>query len=132
MTSAEWDQWDRHSDQDELHAAAALFKALGSPLRLAVLTALDESGPLCVHELVARLGAPQPLVSQHLRILRGSDLVRGVRQGKEIEYDIADAHVAHIVADAVRHAAEQLTPRSARPDRRGRTNASLPAAGAAS
>ncbi len=91
-----------------LDATSALFRALGSPLRLAVVTALDEQGPLCVHELVARLGAPQPLVSQHLRVLRGADLVRGNRRGKEIAYEIADAHVARVVREAIRHSAEAL------------------------
>ena len=90
----------------QLEAASALFKALGSPLRLGVLTTLDLQGPLCVHELVTRLGVPQPLVSQHLRVLREADLVRGVRRGKEIAYEIADAHVAHVVRDAIRHTGE--------------------------
>jgi DNA-binding transcriptional ArsR family regulator len=94
----------------ELDRTSALFKALGSPLRLAVVTTLDEQGPLCVHELVDRLGASQPLVSQHLRVLRGADVVRGVRRGKEIAYEIADAHVAHIVADALRHTGETPAP----------------------
>lgn len=94
------------SVSSEVEAASTLFKALGSPLRLAVVTTLDEQGPLCVHELVTRLGVPQPLVSQHLRILRDADLVRGVRRGKEIAYEIADAHVAHVVRDAIRHTGE--------------------------
>ena len=90
----------------DLEPVSALFKALGSPLRLGVVTALDAAGPLCVHELVDRLGVPQPLVSQHLRVLRDADVVRGVRRGKEIAYEIADAHVAHVVRDAGRHTAE--------------------------
>jgi ArsR family transcriptional regulator, zinc-responsive transcriptional repressor len=98
----------------ELEQASLLFKALGSPLRLAVVTTLDEVGPLCVHELVTRLGVPQPLVSQHLRVLREADLVRGVRRGKEIAYEIADVHVAHVVRDAVRHTAEPAARRGVR------------------
>jgi len=94
----------------EIAAASALFKSLGSPLRLAVVTTLDENGPLCVHELVSRLGVPQPLVSQHLRIMRDADVVRGVRRGKEIAYEIADAHVAHVVRDAIRHTGENRSP----------------------
>jgi ArsR family transcriptional regulator, zinc-responsive transcriptional repressor len=94
------------SSSIEVEAASALFKALGSPLRLAVVTTLDEHGPLCVHELVARLAVPQPLVSQHLRVLRDADLVRGVRRGKEIAYEIADLHVANVVRDAIRHTNE--------------------------
>ena len=87
-------------------AAGELLKALAAPLRIGIVTELA-SGPRCVHELVDALGAPQPLVSQHLRVLRGADVVRGVRRGKEIAYEIADLHVAHIVADALRHTGEQ-------------------------
>ena len=47
------------------------------------------------------LGAPQPLVSQHLRVLRGAGVVRGSRRGREIAYALTDEHIAHIVADAV-------------------------------
>jgi ArsR family transcriptional regulator, zinc-responsive transcriptional repressor len=94
------------SSSAALEPVATLFKALGSPLRLAVVTALDDAGPLCVHELVSRLSVPQPLVSQHLRVLREADVVRGVRRGKEIAYEIADDHVAHVVRDAVRHTVE--------------------------
>ena len=50
-------------------ATADLFKALSSPLRLAIVHAVHES-PKCVHELVTELGVSQPLVSQHLRVLR--------------------------------------------------------------
>ena len=96
----------------DLDATSVLFKALGSPLRLAVVTTLDERGPLCVHELVGLLGASQSLVSQHLRVLRGSDVVRGVRRGKEIAYEISDAHVAHIVRDAVHHTREASRSRA--------------------
>jgi DNA-binding transcriptional ArsR family regulator len=52
------------------------------------------------------LDAPQPLISQHLRVLRGAGVVRGSRRGREIEYALTDDHIAHIVADAVSHADE--------------------------
>ena len=61
-----------------------------------------------MHELVEKLGAPQPLVSQHLRVLRGAGVVRGSRRGREIAYALVDEHVAHIVADAVSHAGEAI------------------------
>jgi DNA-binding transcriptional ArsR family regulator len=99
-------QYSHMSRPADLLAASALFKALGSPLRLDLVTTLDERGPLCVHELVSRLGVSQPLVSQHLRVLREADVVRGLRRGKEIAYEIADGHVAHVVRDAVGHAGE--------------------------
>jgi ArsR family transcriptional regulator, zinc-responsive transcriptional repressor len=52
------------------------------------------------------LGVSQPLVSQHLRVPRASRIVIVRRQAHEIEYTLTDEHVAHIVLDAIRHAAE--------------------------
>jgi DNA-binding transcriptional ArsR family regulator len=85
--------------------AAVLLRALGSPVRLAVVDLLGEQAR-CVHELVAALGLPQPLVSQHLRTLRAAGLVTGSRVGREMRYRLADEHIAHIVHDALAHAAE--------------------------
>ncbi|AEV82331.1 ArsR family transcriptional regulator [Actinoplanes sp. SE50] len=86
-------------------AAGALLRALSAPIRIAIVVRLG-GGACCVHDLVAELGAAQPLISQHLRVLRGAGVVRGVRRGREIAYSLVDDHVAHIVADAVSHARE--------------------------
>ncbi len=59
-----------------------------------------------MHELVDVLGLAQPLVSQHLRVLRGARLITGRREGREIRYSLVDDHVAHIVTDAITHAKE--------------------------
>ena len=93
------------SSSDAYEAAGELLRALAAPLRIGIVTQLAE-GPRCVHELVDVLGAPQPLVSQHLRVLRGAGVVRGARRGREIAYSLTDEHIAHIVADAVSHARE--------------------------
>lgn len=82
-----------------------LFKALSHPLRLQLVQILAR-GDRAVHELVEELDTTQPLVSQHLRVLRGARLVRADRSGRETRYSLADEHVAHIVGDAVQHAAE--------------------------
>lgn len=95
--------------------AAELLKALANPWRLAIIDQL-RCQPRCVHELTEALGMSQPLVSQHLRILRAGALVRGERRGREMVYSIADDHITHIVADALTHVAEpspQPTPRKA-------------------
>ncbi|MER7840660.1 metalloregulator ArsR/SmtB family transcription factor [Streptomyces sp. NPDC096040] len=88
-----------------LQAASDLLKALASPVRLGIVRELSE-GEKYVHELVAALGVSQPLVSQHLRILRASRIVTAHRQAREIRYGLTDDHVAHIVLDAIRHAQE--------------------------
>jgi ArsR family transcriptional regulator, zinc-responsive transcriptional repressor len=89
----------------DYEAAGELLRALSAPLRIAIVTELA-SGARCVHELVAALGSPQPLVSQHLRVLRSAGVVQGSRRGREIEYSLIDEHIAHIVADAVSHSRE--------------------------
>jgi ArsR family transcriptional regulator, zinc-responsive transcriptional repressor len=93
------------SGYEGYEAAGELLRALSAPLRVAIVTELA-GGERCVHELVDELGAPQPLVSQHLRVLRAAGVVRGERRGREIAYSLVDEHVAHIVADAVTHARE--------------------------
>ena len=93
------------SGYEAYESASALLRALSAPIRVAIVVELGV-GERCVHDLVEKLGAPQPLVSQHLRVLRGAGVVRGVRRGREIAYSLVDEHVAHIVADAVSHARE--------------------------
>jgi ArsR family transcriptional regulator, zinc-responsive transcriptional repressor len=88
-----------------LQPASDLLRALAAPIRLGIVRELAD-GPKPVHALVTALGASQPLVSQHLRILRGAAVVKAHRQAREIEYSLVDDHVAHIVLDAIRHADE--------------------------
>ncbi len=66
---------------------AAVLKALADGTRLRLLEALL-TGDKCVHELTALLGCPQPHVSHHLRILRDSGLVEGIREGRQVCYRI--------------------------------------------
>jgi DNA-binding transcriptional ArsR family regulator len=88
-----------------LDAAGELLRALAAPVRIAIVLQLRES-QRCVHELVDALGVPQPLVSQHLKILKAAGVVTGERAGREVLYRLVDHHLAHIVVDAVDHAGE--------------------------
>ncbi|GAA2400781.1 metalloregulator ArsR/SmtB family transcription factor [Actinomadura vinacea] len=88
-----------------VHPASELLRALASPVRLGIVRELS-GGDKRVHELVAALKVSQPLVSQHLRVQRASRIVAGRRVAREMEYFLVDDHVAHIVLDAIRHAAE--------------------------
>lgn len=88
-----------------LQAASDLLKALASPVRVGIVRELSQGGKY-VYELVAALGVSQPLVSQHLRVLRTSRIVTARRQAREVQYVLTDDHVAHIVLDAIRHAQE--------------------------
>jgi ArsR family transcriptional regulator, zinc-responsive transcriptional repressor len=91
--------------RDILDTAGDLLRALAAPVRIAIVLELHESAH-CVHELVDALAVPQPLVSQHLRILKSAGVVAGVRSGREVMYRLVDHHLADIVVAAVTHAAE--------------------------
>jgi DNA-binding transcriptional ArsR family regulator len=93
------------ANPSEVRAACDVLKAIASPVRLALILQLAH-GPRCVHELVEQVQASQPVVSQHLRLLRGMRLVRGDRHGREVAYSLVDDHVAHIARDALKHAQE--------------------------
>lgn len=91
--------------RDVLDASGDLLRALAAPVRIAIVLQLRES-TRCVHELVDALGVPQPLVSQHLRILKAAGVVAGERSGREVMYRLVDHHLADIVVAAVTHAGE--------------------------
>ncbi|MEZ5087251.1 MAG: metalloregulator ArsR/SmtB family transcription factor [Tessaracoccus sp.] len=95
-----------------LAEAAQLFKVLGSESRLLLLRLIGEESRT-VGALTEATGMSQPLVSQHLRTLRGAGLVAAVRHGKEVVYEIADLHVSHVISDALEHVRE---PRAEYPD----------------
>ncbi|MBM3730883.1 MAG: winged helix-turn-helix transcriptional regulator [Actinobacteria bacterium] len=95
--------------QTSIQRGAELLKVLANPVRLGVILELEKHDERCVHELVASLDVSQPLMSQHLRVLRSANLIVGRRDGKEMRYVIADDHVIHIVRDAIRHAQEAQT-----------------------
>jgi len=92
-------------DRATLESAGDLLRALAAPVRIAIVLQLRE-GPQCVHELVGKLEVAQPLISQHLRVLKSAGVVTGTRSGREVMYSLVDDHLAHIVTDAVVHATE--------------------------
>lgn len=91
--------------KETLVAAGELLRALAAPVRIAIVLQLRES-QRCVHELVGALDLPQPLVSQHLRVLKSAGVVHGERSGREVLYSLVDEHLSHIVVDAVAHTEE--------------------------
>jgi len=83
-------------DSGEVTRATELAYMLSDPLRLMLLQALMVA-PASVAELVAATRASQPNVSNHLKVLRERNLVRGTRQGRQVMYEVADFAVAQLV-----------------------------------
>jgi DNA-binding transcriptional ArsR family regulator len=75
---------------------SGVFHALSDPTRLEILSYL-RSGEKCVCEIVPHLNLIQPLVSRHLKILKGVGLVRCRKDGTKRMYSIVDARIFHVV-----------------------------------
>ncbi len=93
------------TEDAQLERVAELFKALGTVSRLRILVSLA-GGEGSVGSLVRATGLSQPLVSQHLRVLRSMNLVTVSRSGREAFYSLTDEHVAHVIDDAIAHTVE--------------------------
>jgi len=88
---------------------ALVAKALGNPQRLEIVEHLAQ-GPRSVDALAVKLGLPIANVSQHLQAMRRAGLVASERDGKFVNYRLADESVlaafAAVRAVAERHSAE--------------------------
>lgn len=76
---------------------SGLFRLLGDPHRLRVLSALIESGELRVSSIASVVDASEQKVSQALRLLRSAGLVTSRREGRSILYRISDPQVRLIL-----------------------------------
>ncbi|WP_347347293.1 metalloregulator ArsR/SmtB family transcription factor [Nigerium sp.] len=86
----------------EWETVGGLFRSLGSPIRVGIVVLLTERDH-SVNELVDALAVSQPLVSQHLRVLRSGGIVIGERRGREMIYSLTDPEVSDLVKRAARH-----------------------------
>jgi DNA-binding transcriptional ArsR family regulator len=69
---------------------AGRARALADPTRLMLACALREAEELCVCDLAWIAERSQNLVSHHLRLLRGEDLVCSRRAGKMVMYALSE------------------------------------------
>ncbi|HEU0109441.1 MAG TPA: metalloregulator ArsR/SmtB family transcription factor [Flavisolibacter sp.] len=72
----------------QIKKASVIFRAINNPLRQQILQLLHKHRQLRVTELFIKLRMEQPVISQHLGILRQAFLVKTVRQGKFIFYSL--------------------------------------------
>jgi ArsR family transcriptional regulator len=74
---------------DEAERLARMFKALGDPIRLRLLSmiASHEGGEACVCELTGGgFSVTGSTISHHLKVLREAGLIEGARRGTWIYY----------------------------------------------
>ncbi len=83
----------------ELAPAAALFRSLGDPARLAILRRLAD-GPARVVDLVGAVGLAQSTVSKHLTCLRGCGLVTCEPVGRASLFRLAQPALTDVLGAA--------------------------------
>jgi len=67
--------------------AAELFKILSVEKRIEIIELLKR-GAMSVNAMADALGTTQSAVSQHLRVLKSADLVKGERRGYWVYYSL--------------------------------------------
>lgn len=73
---------------EKLEAASELLRALAHPLRLQIVEFIDQNDAINVNKIYNTLKLEQSITSQHLRVLRSTELVSTEREGKFIHYRV--------------------------------------------
>ena len=95
----------RMPDAELIEALAEIFKALGDPTRLRIVTALAVS-ELCVCDLANLLGSSISAISHQLRVLRNMKLVKHRKEGKMVYYSLDDECVETLLKEGMKHIGE--------------------------
>jgi ArsR family transcriptional regulator len=91
-------------DEADAQRLAPVFKALGDPVRLRLLSIVvsGEDGEACVCELTEPVGLTQPTVSHHLKVLVDAGLLEREQRAKWAYY--------RLVPGALEAVADLLSP----------------------
>jgi ArsR family transcriptional regulator len=80
-------------DSQQAGAFAPMFKALGDPVRLRLLSMIASAGggEVCVCDLTGSFALTGPTISHHLKVLREAGLVDSDRRGTWVYYRLVPA-----------------------------------------
>ncbi len=85
------------NDSEKLNNNAELLKILGHPVRLCIIENLIEKKSCNVTLMQNCINVPQSTTSQHIAKLKNAGIIKGIRNGLEINYSIADERVIKII-----------------------------------
>ena len=75
---------------EEQNHLATLFKVLGHPARVAIIQHIINQKSCICNDLVEELGLAQATISQHLKELKSSGIIKGSLEGKSVCYCIEE------------------------------------------
>ena len=90
-------------DAESAARLAAPFALLSDPSRLRIVYALVDGGPMCVSDIATVASTGESATSHQLAKLRAAGVVRSERRGREIWYQVADAHIHLLLRVAAEH-----------------------------
>lgn len=90
---------------NETYELSEFFKNFSDYTRLKIIRILFH-GPLKVKEIAKLAETTQTAVSYQLRILRISRLVKCIKQGRNVIYELDDEHIYNIISIASDHLGE--------------------------
>jgi len=75
---------------------ATVFKALGDPARVTILSLLLNAEEVCACDVSAAIGKSAATTSHHLRQLREAGLVTGEKRGTWVHYRVVPERLAAV------------------------------------
>ncbi|MER5358430.1 metalloregulator ArsR/SmtB family transcription factor [Streptomyces sp. NPDC002785] len=101
-------------DEDQAVELAKVFKALGDPVRLRLLSmiASQAGGEVCVCDLTPAFDLSQPTISHHLKLLRQAGLIDCERRGTWVYYWLQPEMTDRLAGILTRPAGEPVPDRS--------------------
>ncbi len=82
---------------EQLEDAANMLKAIAHPMRIAILSFLEDGKKLTVTEIHELLKIEQSTTSHHLGILKDKGVLCSKREGKNTYYYLKHANLSNIV-----------------------------------
>ncbi len=86
--------------EDAAAGLAQVFKALGDPVRLRLVSLIGahQGGEVCVCELATAFDLTQPTISHHLKVLREAGIIDSERRGTWVYYWLVPAALERMAA----------------------------------
>ncbi len=87
---------------EQLEQAAAMLKAIAHPMRIAIISLLEDGKKLTATEIHEKLNIEQSTTSHHLGILRDKGVLLSKRDGKNTFYFLRNENLGKIL-DCISH-----------------------------
>ena len=95
------------ANEKYIQPMADTFKVLSDPTRIRILSLLADR-EMCVTDIALALDMTHSAISHQLRLLRATNLVKFVKEGKEVIYSLDDQHVLQLFDQALDHVKHKM------------------------